>query len=155
MYEVNIHIGMTSVKIDATVQPWIDNNKTDVELPDNQEPYIAEQNPKFVPAAGTEYDFEVVSPVNPTNADIPFAKGTFKSTGNFKGSNFELEVTTWTIQHDGTDPALKEERFFIPTNAKVDGNEEVSLLKYNEESTNADKLDITDYVVKITKKASN
>lgn len=39
-YEINIHIGMTSVKIDATVTDWKDNGKTDVELPDNQEPYF-------------------------------------------------------------------------------------------------------------------
>jgi hypothetical protein len=38
-YEVNIHIGMTSVKIEATVTDWIDTGKTDVELPDNQEAY--------------------------------------------------------------------------------------------------------------------
>lgn len=151
MYEVNIHIGMTSVKIDATVQPWIDNNKTDVELPDNQEPYIAEQNPKFVPAANTEYEYEVLDP----NDDEAFAKGTFKSTGNFKGSNFEIKIAEWNIQHDGIDPLQIGALYFIPTNAKVDGTEEVKLLKYNEESTNADKLDITNYVVKITKKASN
>jgi hypothetical protein len=39
-YEINIHLGMTSVKVEATVTDWKDNGKTDVELPDNQEPYM-------------------------------------------------------------------------------------------------------------------
>jgi hypothetical protein len=38
-YEINIHLGMTSVKVEATVTDWIDTGKTDVELPDNQEAY--------------------------------------------------------------------------------------------------------------------
>ncbi len=39
-YVVNIHLGMTSVKISATVTPWVDNDVTDVELPDNQVPEV-------------------------------------------------------------------------------------------------------------------
>lgn len=137
MYEVNIHIGMTSVKIDATVQPWIDNNKTDVELPDNQEPYLADQNPKFVPAAGTVYAFEVI---NPDNADEPIGNGLFKTTGVFEGSNFEVEVTEWHLSHDGTDPVQIGKKYFIPTDAKVDGTAAVEL---SERNTSTDKLDLT------------
>ena len=37
-YVVNIHLGMTSVKISATVTPWVDNDAVDVNLPSNQEP---------------------------------------------------------------------------------------------------------------------
>ena len=37
-YWVKIHIGMTSVKIEATVEPWVDNGETEVDLPDNQDP---------------------------------------------------------------------------------------------------------------------
>ena len=36
-YEVNIHLGMTSVKVEATVTEWKDNGKTNVDLPDNQQ----------------------------------------------------------------------------------------------------------------------
>jgi hypothetical protein len=35
-YEIKIHLGMTSAKIDATVSPWTDNGSTNVNLPDNQ-----------------------------------------------------------------------------------------------------------------------
>ena len=37
VYEINIHLGMTSVKIDATVTEWKDTGKTNVDLPDNQQ----------------------------------------------------------------------------------------------------------------------
>lgn len=36
-YEINIHLGMTSVKVEATVTDWQDNGKTNVDLPDNQQ----------------------------------------------------------------------------------------------------------------------
>ena len=36
-YEINIHLGMTSVKVEATVTDWKDNGKTHVDLPDNQQ----------------------------------------------------------------------------------------------------------------------
>lgn len=36
-YEINIHLGMTSVKVEATVTDWKDNGKTNVDLPDNQQ----------------------------------------------------------------------------------------------------------------------
>ena len=36
-YQINIHLGMTSVKIDAQVEPWLDgSDPTNVNLPDNQ-----------------------------------------------------------------------------------------------------------------------
>ena len=36
-YEINIHLGMTSVKVDAFVTPWQDNNQKNVDLPANQD----------------------------------------------------------------------------------------------------------------------
>lgn len=36
VYEIKIHLGMTSAKVDATVTPWEDNGSTNVNLPDNQ-----------------------------------------------------------------------------------------------------------------------
>ncbi|MBR3478637.1 MAG: hypothetical protein IKH43_06005 [Bacteroidaceae bacterium] len=36
VYEIKLHLGMTSVKIEATVQPWEATNSQDVDLPDNQ-----------------------------------------------------------------------------------------------------------------------
>ena len=41
-YEIKIHLGMTSVKIDATVTDWVDSgNSVDVDLPDNQDELAA------------------------------------------------------------------------------------------------------------------
>ena len=37
-YDIKIHLGMTSVKVEATVTPWINNGQTTVNLPNNQEP---------------------------------------------------------------------------------------------------------------------
>ena len=55
-YEINIHIGMTSVKITATVTPWI--NATDpavqVDLPDNQD------GPVATDPAGNDDDYTAV-----------------------------------------------------------------------------------------------
>jgi hypothetical protein len=34
VYEIKIHLGMTSAKVDATVTPWEDNGSTNVNLPD-------------------------------------------------------------------------------------------------------------------------
>ena len=42
-YEIHIHLGMTSVKIDAVVTDWVEGKATDVDLPDNQ----------FVPTANS------------------------------------------------------------------------------------------------------
>jgi len=36
-YEINIHLGMTSVKVEATVTDWQENGNTNVDLPDNQQ----------------------------------------------------------------------------------------------------------------------
>lgn len=35
-YTLNIHLGMTSVKVDASVNPWGDDTKGNADLPDNQ-----------------------------------------------------------------------------------------------------------------------
>lgn len=37
-YEINIHLGMTSVKVEATVTEWKNNGQHNVDLPDNQLP---------------------------------------------------------------------------------------------------------------------
>ena len=36
VYEIKLHLGMTSVKVEATVQPWENVNSQHVDLPDNQ-----------------------------------------------------------------------------------------------------------------------
>jgi hypothetical protein len=41
-YEIHIHLGMTSVKIDAVVTDWVEGKATDVDLPDNQPEGAAE-----------------------------------------------------------------------------------------------------------------
>lgn len=39
-YDIHIHLGMTSVKIEATVTPWKETGTHEVDLPDNQDPYV-------------------------------------------------------------------------------------------------------------------
>ena len=39
-YDIKIHLGMTSVKIEATVTPWVVNGETTVNLPNNQDPNV-------------------------------------------------------------------------------------------------------------------
>lgn len=56
VYEVKIHLGMTSVKIEATVQPWEATNSQDVDLPDNQSANQSGNqggNTPFTPSAGS------------------------------------------------------------------------------------------------------
>ena len=36
VYEIKIHLGMTSAKVDATVSPWVESGSIDENLPDNQ-----------------------------------------------------------------------------------------------------------------------
>ena len=65
-YEVNIHIGMTSVKIEATVTDWVDTGKTDVELPDNQEAY----NDYYWKIEGSD----IIYTSDPTEITLPIDK---------------------------------------------------------------------------------
>jgi hypothetical protein len=59
-YDVHIHLGMTSVKIEATVTPWKETGTHEVDLPDNQDPYVSTywtigDNPAIYTSDPTEF----------------------------------------------------------------------------------------------------
>ena len=56
-YLIKIHLGMTSVKIEATVTDWVDNGETHVDLPDNQEP-ITVTAANYVYPSTTPYTYK-------------------------------------------------------------------------------------------------
>ena len=78
-YEIKIHIGMTSVKIEAVVEDWVDGaTDTDVDLPDNQ-PDGVTPGPAPAPAPATVAEALAATPaitsfkytlVGGTDADV-------------------------------------------------------------------------------------
>jgi len=121
-YDIHIHVGMTSVKIVAEVQPWVENGETTVNLPDNQNPDEATAG-EFVPAAGSVYNFQSFFD---KDAGLAVDNGKVETTGNFKGSYVEVKVTESTVD------AYKDQIFFVPATAKTDGTTKTQLYTYNE-----------------------
>ena len=122
-YDIHIHVGMTSVKIEATVQPWIENGETIVNLPDNQNPNTATPG-DFVPAAGTAYNYQSFFD---KNAGLAIDNGTVETTGNFKGSYVEVKVTDSTVDD------YENQIFYVLATAKTDGSTKTQLYRYNED----------------------
>jgi len=121
-YWIKIHIGMTSVKIEATVEPWIETGNTIVNLPDNQNPDINVPN-SIIPAAGTTYNFTSWSDAGKT---VKYGEGTVETTGNFYGSLVEVEVKT----NNATDPNAPDftgKLFYVPATAT--GTDPVQLIE--------------------------
>lgn len=116
-YWIKIHIGMTSVKIEATVEPWIETGTTTVNLPDNQNPDINVPN-SIIPAAGTTYNFKSWSDATMTTQ---YGTGTVETTGNFYGSLVEVKVTT-----NSADPSYVDKLFYVPATAT--GTDPVQLI---------------------------
>ena len=119
-YDIHIHLGMTSVKIVAEVQPWVENGETTVNLPDNQNPDEATAG-EFVPAAGSVYNYQSFFD---KDAGLAVDNGTVETTGNFKGSYVEVKVTGSTV------PSYVNQIFFVPATAKTDGTK-TQLYRYN------------------------
>ena len=117
-YDIHIHLGMTSVKIVAEVQPWVENGETTVNLPDNQNPDVATPG-DFVPAINTTYYFLSFFDKDAAHVD----KGSVKTTGKFLGSLVEVNVEESTVD------AYEDQTFYVPATAKDDGKTFVQLLK--------------------------
>jgi len=78
-YLLKIHLGMTSVKIEATVTDWVENGETHVDLPDNQQPAaVTALNYKY-----TDYT----------------TKGTFTTDGN----TVNYKIPSTSLDQDCTD----------------------------------------------------
>jgi hypothetical protein len=56
-YYIQIHIGMTSVKIEASVQPWVENGKTIVNLPNNEDPFVYDETDPLFQLIGATYNY--------------------------------------------------------------------------------------------------
>ena len=70
VYEIKIHIGMTSMKVDAEVLPWTDNGSTNVNLP-NQDKVTAALNYHY--PDGYQYNYESIKvDGNDITATYPF-----------------------------------------------------------------------------------
>ena len=139
-YWIKIHIGMTSVKIEATVTPWIETGETTVNLPDNQNPDVLNPETALLPAAGTTAAYTAVWKEN--GEWIPTANGingTATTTGNFignyaevtinqtyTGGSFDIPGQTVTIVNNDT-------KFYIDASAKA--GDELPLLYYYDADT--------------------
>ena len=97
---------MTSVKVEATVQPWIVNEDIDVDLPDNQNPAEAVKTLAF-PQANQEFYFK--SYFKQSSKAIDYGK--VKATGNFVGGYAEVEIAESHLGYTGT--------FYLPTSTKL------------------------------------
>lgn len=71
-YEINIHLGMTSVKVEATVTDWKDNGKTNVDLPDNQQKAAVTAANYVYPDPGYTYTGQLYASEN----DVVYVPGT-------------------------------------------------------------------------------
>ena len=133
-YWIKIHIGMTSVKIEATVEPWIDNGETEVDLPDNQDPDPTLENDSLdnQPSIAGSSTF--------TAEQVIFKGDTVKSAITltvaekpvFVGSYVEVEIADDIATETDT---LKAGKYYV--NAyKLKNGQEIELLQLEEESNN-------------------
>ncbi len=116
-YLIKIHIGMTSVKLEATVQPWLETGETTVNLPDNQNPDQLNPETAVLPAAGSTIQLGVYPYADPNNK---VGEATSKFTGNFYGSFAEVKIPgTGSIDILGTTyKPFNDWTFAIDANAK-------------------------------------
>ncbi|MBP5425950.1 MAG: hypothetical protein J6Y33_07770 [Prevotella sp.] len=130
-YEIKIHLGMTSVKIEATVQPWVENEPTEVDLPDNQDPTVDLEdedldNKPFV-LAGTVYNLKYAykdADDVEQEVDVVF---TTSDPAEFIGGFVKGSVEAITV--DG-ETILEAGDYYIPATAK--SGDVVELLTFEE-----------------------
>ena len=105
-YVINLHLGMTSLKVDADVQPWIAVDDVDVYVPDNQNSSSDEDN---LPPAGTTIAL--------TTMTTPPYSVTFTTDGTFKG-----DYMAGKISGSAADLAAavidSTKTYYIPSTAK-------------------------------------
>jgi hypothetical protein len=136
-YLIKLHIGMTSVKVEATVQPWIETGETTVNLPDNQNPGMLNPETAVLPAAGSVYKLDlykkgtdgnftqITATTTSGNSVNITIDGTVPTPANFYGNYVELSAL---LSHSAPSIAILDETYpspftaAIPANAKV-GNE--------------------------------
>jgi YD repeat-containing protein len=139
-YDIKIHLGMTSVKIEATVTPWVENGETTVNLPNNQDPNEAEEE-----AVVYQYTFNSFG--DAAGTIVWATAGKAEATENVKGSFQEIKVIS-----NGDGPTEFNNRtFYINAAAQAaDGETIYELYTYNAETETMVSAGIW---VKITAKA--
>ena len=126
-YDIHLHLGMTSVKVEATVTPWIDNGETIVNLPNNQDPNQATAE-VAQPKIGD--DFYYISYFDKDD-DVPVEAGSVKVVAVNDGTpatQFMGDYVKVKVQGTG---AYAGNEFFVPVTAKTDGTK-TQLLTYDE-----------------------
>ena len=137
-YEINIHLGMTSVKVEATVTDWKDNGKTNVDLPDNQQKAA-------VTAANYEYpdNYAYVGTLFASENDVVYVAGQNGTPKNmmddfarFAGA-LHRAAGVAEIEYDGAkytwDPALVKANGYIedPDQSELKGSNWINPLTGN------------------------
>lgn len=126
-YDIHLHLGMTSVKVEATVTPWIDNGETIVNLPNNQDPNQATAE-VALPDVGTKYGY--VSYFDKDD-DVAVDYG-YAEVVAFTAPDNQFIGNYVAIQPKGSKvDAYKNLTFFVPVTAKM--GEKTQLLKYDED----------------------
>lgn len=98
-YEIKIHLGMTSVKIDATVTDWEPNGTTDVDLPYNQ---------------STRYNFAAYAE---SGATTLWGYGQAQFTG-VKNTNGNKTFTQIKVLSNSTDQTFINKIFWVDSNTQ-------------------------------------
>ena len=103
-YEIKIHLGMTSVKVEATVTDWVDNGTTDVDLPYNQ---------------ATRYNFASY------NAETA---GTLWGTGQIQFTGVKAkEYTQVKVLSNSTDASFVGKTYWVNSDATATGRKQLFL----------------------------
>lgn len=112
-YEIRIHLGMTSVKIDATVTDWVDDgNSVDVDLPDNQD--VLSETSDGAYSVGDQF---VYTSYAEAAAETQWGNGFATITGiTFAGDQEVVEVYAVPTSGFGG-------KFFLKYNADIDLDE--------------------------------
>lgn len=126
-YDIHLHLGMTSVKVEATVTPWIDNGETIVNLPNNQDPNQATAE-VALPDVGTQYGF--VSYFDKDD-DVAVDWGYAEVVEVTADPQNQFIGNYVAIQPKGSQvAAYRTLTFFVPVTAKM--GEKTQLLTYDE-----------------------
>ena len=129
-YEINIHLGMTSVKIDASVQPWVDNGQTDVELPDNQNPDQVADTPNTGSIEALIGTYAFTSSWDDGNGT---SEGTVKISADskFVGSYVTATIVSNSADAGITDSDKKFEGKTIAVPASAKSGDKIPVILYN------------------------
>lgn len=127
-YEIRIHLGMTSVKIDATVTDWDESVKpVDVDLPDNQD--VLSQTSDKAYSVGDQF---VYTSYAEAAAETQWGNGFATITGITLAGDQEV-VEVYAVPTSGFGG-----KFFLKYNANINLDEAQPIFSSLDEATKAD-----------------